>query len=104
MTAWFWVALALDCIAVLALAGACWVSLRGLGGISALKSQMIVLETALEACSERITREVKARAGLAGAAKAEEERTILEQAERELRSPENVEVFQPRPKRPVRRR
>ena len=78
-------------------------AIRGLGGISALKSEMIVLSTALEACQERITREVKTRAGLAGAAKAEEERTILEQAQEHLAEHPNVEVLGGRPKRLFRR-
>lgn len=104
MTAWFWIALAMNCVAVLVLLGALWVSVRGLGGISALKSQLIVLETALEACTERITREVKARAGLAGAEKAKDERNILQQAQDELTIPDNVAPFQERPKRPIRRR
>lgn len=104
MIPWFWIALGMNCIAVLVLAGACWVSIRGLGGISALRSQLIVLETALEACSERITREVKARAGQIGADKAKDDRNILQQAQDELTLPNNVAAITERPKRTFRRR
>ncbi len=104
MTLWLYLAIALNAIAVCVLLGALWVTVRGLGGISALRSELIVIQTGLERCDERITREVKTRAGLAGAAKADEERTILQQAQAELTNPENVEVFQLRPKRPIRRR
>jgi len=80
------------------------VSIRGLGGTAALRAEVLVLTTAVERADERITREVKARAGQAGADKVAEERTIAEQARAHLANPENIEVFQPRPKRPVRRK
>jgi len=99
-----YIAIGLNCIAVLLLLGACWVAIRGLGGISALKSEVIVLTTALEACQERITREVKTRAGLAGAEKAAEERSILEQAQAQLLKANGEPPFAGRPKRPMQRR
>lgn len=99
-----WVSLSLLAIAVFVLLGACWVAIRGLGGIQALKSEQIVLRTALEACQERITREVKTRAGDASAAKREEDRSVLQQAADHLNLPDNVAPLQARPKRPVRGR
>lgn len=104
MLAWTYTAIALNAIAICVLLGAFWVSIRGMGSISVLRSEFIVLQTSLERCDERITREVKTRAGLAGAAKAEEERTILQQAEAELSIPDTVVPIQGRPKVPIRRR
>jgi len=100
----WWLPISLMAIAVLVLIGACWVAIRGLGGISALNSRVIVLTTALEACQERITREVKTRAGDASAAKRDEERTILEQAQTRLHEVATVTPLQSRPKRPIRAR
>jgi len=104
MMPWLWVAIGLNGVAVLVLLGALWVTVRGMGGISALASKVMILETALEQCSERITREVKARAGLAGAEKTKEERTIAEQAVAELEKPFTPTAVEARPKRQYRRR
>ncbi len=82
---------------------ACWVSVRGQGGISALRIAMKECEAGLERIDERITREVKARAGHAAAAKAEEERTILEQAAQHLQAQHTVVPIGTRPS-PLRRR
>lgn len=97
-----WISLALLAIAVLVLLGACWVAVRGLGGISTLRSEVMVLRTGLERCDERITREVKTRAGDASAVKREEDRTILEQAHDRLADIANVVPLDTRPKRPIR--
>ncbi len=74
-------AIGIAAVAVLMLAGAVWQSVRVLGGISEVRSAILVHTTALEQLDERITREVKQRAGAAGAAKVAEERTIAEQAQ-----------------------
>jgi len=60
------------------------VAVRGLGGISALRIAQKELEAGLERVDERITREVKSRAGRAAAEKAEDERTLLQQAQEHL--------------------
>ncbi len=60
-------------------------------------------EAGLERIDERITREVKARAGHAAAAKAEEERSILDQAQQHLQNQATVVPLTPRPS-PIRRR
>jgi len=99
-----YIAIALNCIAVLVLLGAVWMSIRGLGGTAALRSEVLVLTTAVERADERITREVKARAGQAGADKVAEERSIAEQAAAHLANPGNVTPISERPKRPVQRR
>lgn len=79
-------------------------SVRGLGGITALTQRVIVLETTLEALDTRITREVKTRAGLAGAAKAAEERTINEEAITYLQTQQPPPGRAARPSPAVRRR
>jgi len=84
-------------------AGACWVSIRGMGGISALRIAMKECEAGLERIDERITREVKARSGRAAADKAEEERSILEQAQAHLQADHQVIPISARPS-PIRRR
>lgn len=86
-------------IAVLLLLGACWVSLRGMGGISALRIQQAETQAALERVDERITREVKTRAGLARAEQAEEERTIMQQSAEVLAKDNVLAMPQARPKR-----
>ena len=98
------IGLAFLAIALLLLLGAFWVSLRGVGGISTLRSELMVLRTHLEQLDTRITREVKTRAGLASAEKAQEERTVLEQAEAELRIVPTPPANQNRPKRQFRRK
>jgi len=89
--------------ALLAL-GACWVSVRGMGGISALRIQQKELEAGLERIDERITREVKARAGRAAAEKVEDERTLLQQAQEQLTLPTTVTPLHARPSPLLRRR
>lgn len=83
--------------------GACWVSARGVGGMSTLRIAVKECEAGLERIDERITREVKARAGNIAAAKAEEERTILEQAAQHLQAQHTVVPIGTRPS-PLRRR
>lgn len=61
--------------------GAFWAMVRGMGGISALRIAQKELEAGLERIDERITREVKGRAARAAAEKAEDERTLLQQAQ-----------------------
>jgi len=73
-------AIMLNIVAVLALAGAVWLSLRGVGTIAAVKSDLLVLSTAVERADERITREVKARSGAAGAAERLEAKSLEEEA------------------------
>lgn len=84
--------------------GACWVAVRGLGGISALRIGQKELEAGLERIDERITREVKGRAGRAAAEKALDERTLLEQAQAELTLPAPVTPLHARPSRLLRRK
>ena len=98
-----YIAIGLNVVAVFVLLGACWVSLRGVGDIAVLRSELLVLTTATERTDERITREIKARAGLAGAAKVEEERSIAEQAAAHLANPDVVALPTARPKRPLKR-
>lgn len=83
--------------------GACWVAVRGLGGISALRIAVKECEAGLERIDERITREVKARAGHSAAAKAEEERTLLDRATAHLKAEPTVVPISARPS-PLRRR
>jgi len=83
--------------------GACWASIRGMGGISALRIAVKECEAGLERIDERITREVKSRAGTAAAVKAEEERSILDQATKHLQEQATVVPMTARPS-PLRRR
>ncbi len=79
-------------------------SVRGMGGISALRISQKELEAGLERIDERITREVKGRAGRAAAEKADDERTLLQQAQAELTLPAPVTQLHARPSRLLRRR
>jgi len=93
----------LAAIALLLLLGALWVSIRGMGGITALRQQLMVLQTHTEQMDVRLTREVKTRAGLASAEKRDDERSLLEQAQAELtKASDNVTPLA-RPKRSFRR-
>ncbi len=83
---------------------ACWVAVRGVGGISTLRIALKEVEAGLERIDERITREVKGRAGRAAAEKAEDERTLLQQAQHELTLPQNVTPLHARPSPLLRRR
>lgn len=76
--------IAIGTLAVLMLAGALWQAYRVLGGISAVRMALMELSTQVEQVDERLTREVKQRAGQAGAAKLADERTILDQAQAHL--------------------
>ena len=78
-------------------------ALKGLGGISALKIQQGEHSAALERLDERVTREVKTRAALAGVERREEERSILEQAQAKLADPNGSLTQLLRPRRPYRR-
>ena len=79
-------------------------AVRGLGGISALRISQKELEAGLERIDERITREVKGRAGRAAAEKADEERTLLQQAQDQLTTLSNVAPLKARPSPLLRRR
>jgi len=89
--------------ALLAL-GACLVAIRGLGGISTLRIGQKECEAALERLDERITREIKQRAGRASAEKAEDERTLMAQAQDHIREQANVMPLVRRPSPVLRRR
>ncbi len=84
--------------------GACWVAVRGLGGISALRIAVKECEAGLERIDERITREVKGRAGRAAADKAAEEQTLQEQAVAHLHSQPQLVPATGRPSAVRRRR
>ena len=91
-------------VALLLLLGACWVAVRGMGGISRLRQDVIVLQTTLEALDTRITREVKTRAGLAGAEVARQERSINEEAVTYLQQAVQPAARTARPSPALRRR
>lgn len=74
-------------------------SLRGVGGMSTLRSEVIVLATRLEAVDERLTREVKQRAANVGVAKREEEASLMQQAQTILAN----QAAPAAPQRPTRR-
>lgn len=86
-------------IAVLVLFAALLVVVRGAGGISLLRSDLLVLATQVEQLDTRITREVKTRSGLARAADAAEGKSIAEEAASILAAETNVQPFPARPKR-----
>lgn len=96
-------AIGISAVAVLMLAGALWQSLRVLGTISEIRMGQMVHTTALEQLDERITREVKQRAAVAGAEKAREERSIAEQAQAILTQQGNSAAPAGRPSRLTRR-
>lgn len=96
------IALGLSALAVLMLAGAIWQSTRVLGRISAAERDLLRYQTAVEQLDIRITREVKARAGLARAADVADERSVLEQAQATL-AEADPSVTLLRPKRTFRR-
>jgi len=93
------IGITLSAAAVLVLLGACWVALRGLGGISALRIGHNELQAGLERIDERITREVKTRAGLARAELAIEEADIATQAQQVLAVQAPNVTQMPRPSR-----
>lgn len=95
-------ALGLSALAVLMLAGAIWQSVRVLGRMSAVERDLLRYQTAVEQLDIRITREVKARAGLTRAADAADERSVLEQATAIL-AEADPSVTALRPKRTARR-
>jgi len=82
---------------------ALWQTVRGAGKISVLRGDLILLTTQVEALDTRITREVKTRAGLTRAEKAEEDRSVEQQAQDLLREVGPPLPFPERPKRPIRR-
>jgi len=95
--------LALLAIAVLLLLGACWVSLRGVGGISTLRIALKETQAGLERVDERITREVKTRAGNTRAEIAAEEKDVAQQAAQILAQEPIVVPMRSRPSRLLRR-
>ena len=104
MDAWTAAAASMLALSVFLLLGACWVSLRGMGGISALRIHLKETQATLERIDERITREVKSRAGIAAAEKRDDEKTLLQQAHEQLTVPAtNVEQLR-RPSAVKRRR
>lgn len=103
LTTWFWVAAGLSATAVFMLAGASWLHVRVLGRILAVERSLLLHTTEVEQLDTRITREVKARAGLARAADAEESRSVLEQAQAKLAEEHPSVVALARPKRVYRR-
>ncbi len=84
-------------VAALLAAGACWVAVRGMGGISTIRITSAEHSARLEILDERITREVKQRAGRAGAEKVAQERTLLEEAQARLLAQANGPVVSGRP-------
>lgn len=74
-------ALGLFAAAVFLLAIAVWMHVRVLGRVLAVERDHMRYQTAVEQLDIRITREVKARAGLARAESVEEDRSIREQSE-----------------------
>jgi len=103
LVAWPFIALGLFCAALLALAAAIWLHTRVLGSISAVDRQLLRYQTEVEQLDTRITREVKARAGLARAADAADERSIVEQSQSILAEQGPSVVALERPKRRARR-
>lgn len=77
----------LSAVAFLVLAAAVWMHGRVLGRISAVERDHLRYQTAVEQLDVRITREVKARAGLARAEAAQEERSLVQQAQDHLAEP-----------------
>ena len=77
---WYYIALGLCALAVLVLSGALYTTIRVLGKISAVERELLRYKTEVEQLDIRITREVKARAGLQRAADVADERTVLDQA------------------------
>jgi len=98
-----WFASGLLAVAVCLLFAALWVVVRGQGKITLLRGDLILLTTQVENLDTRITREVKTRAGLSRAEKAEEDRSVEEQAQALLREAGPPLPFPERPKRPIRR-
>jgi len=92
------VAFGLSAAAVFLLAAAIWMHARVLGRISAVEREHLRYQTAVEQLDIRITREVKARAGLARAEQAQDERSVLDQASAHLADlPANVAPLLRRP-------
>lgn len=90
-------------VALFLLAGALYSFIRGAGGITALRQQMIIHDTALEALDVRLTREIKTRAGLSRSADAEETKDVTDEAKAILAAQSPVLPFPARPKRIFRR-
>lgn len=78
-------------------------AIRGLGGISALRIELKEAQAGLERIDERITREVKTRAGLARAEIAAEEKDVLQQSKAILAENPDVTPIRQRPSRLMRR-
>ena len=81
------VASGLSAAAFIVLAAAIVMHGRVLGRISAVERDHLRYQTAVEQLDVRITREVKARAGLVRAEAAREERTLVDQARDHLTEP-----------------
>jgi len=88
----------LSAAAFIVLAAAVWMHGRVLGRIGAVERDHLRYQTAVEQLDVRITREVKARAGLARAEVAQEERSLVDQAQSHLQeAPANVTPLRKRP-------
>ena len=100
---WLYTAAATLSVATALLIGALWSSVRVLGRISTVERSLLLLVTKIEQLDERLTREVKTRAGLTRAENAQDERTVAEQAGAILAREGQQVLSLERPKR-VRRR
>lgn len=103
LESWLWVALGLSSAAVAALAAAIIMHSRVLGRILAVERALLLHTTSVEQLDTRITREVKARAGLARAADVDEQRSIVDEAQARLTEAAPSVVSLERPKRQYRR-
>jgi len=103
LTTWFWIALGVTTGAVLALSAAVWTTIRVLGKVSTVERELLVYRTEVEQLDTRITREVKARAGLQRAADVADERDVLQQARDTLAEAAPVVPLTARPSRMLRR-
>jgi len=100
---WITIASTLLAIAALLLSAALWTQVRVLGRVSEVERSLLLLVTKIEQLDERLTREVKQRAALAGAAEREDARSISEQAAAVLAREGNSAAPLGRPSRSIRR-
>ncbi len=100
---WPFIALGLSAAAIFMLTAAVIMNTRVLGRILAVERQLLRYQTEVEQLDTRITREVKARAGLVRAAEAEETRSIKDEAQARLHETDASVVSLERPKRAYRR-
>jgi len=100
---WIITASALTASAIFLLVAALIAHARVLGRISEVERSLLLLVTRIEQLDERLTREVKQRAALAGAAEREDQRSIAQQASEVLAKEGPSVVPLARPKRFIRR-